>query len=419
MAASEGGKLALLWRGDREARKAATPDNNRFSLLFKHLAALGVHAEPAVYADDMVEEVRTQLLGLDGVLVWVDPISEGRNRVTLDAMLRDVAGRGVWVSAHPDVILKMGVKEVLHATKHLGWGTDTHLYRTVRAFDDEFPRRLRTAGPRVLKQNRGNGGQGVWKVEIVADPAPDATVRVLQARRGSVPEDLPLATFMKQCEAYFAAEGCIVDQPFQPRLPDGMIRCYMAGNKVVGFGHQLIKALIPPPPEGPDSPAAQPGPRIMHPASAPEFQALRAKDGGRMDPSNGATPEHRDGLPADHLGRRFPLWATQRSWRRQLCVVRNQCQLSGPVSRPGLRGDCARRHGPAHIVATNPSGNKRLTMLGVSCAASDDGKPDQKTIQGAAGALGVVEAFVEKDWHVTGSIRFGYGADESGKTNGI
>jgi hypothetical protein len=56
-----------------------------------------------------------------------------------------------------------------------------------------------------------------------------------------------------------------------------MIRCYMGREKVVGFGHQFIKALIPPPPEGPDSDAAQPGPRIMHPASAGPFQALRAK----------------------------------------------------------------------------------------------------------------------------------------------
>jgi hypothetical protein len=68
-----------------------------------------------------------------------------------------------------------------------------------------------------------------------------------------------------------------VDQPFAPRLPDGMIRCYMGGDKVVGFGHQRIKALIPPPPEGPDSPAAQSGPRIMHGPDAPAFAALRAK----------------------------------------------------------------------------------------------------------------------------------------------
>jgi hypothetical protein len=51
----------------------------------------------------------------------------------------------------------------------------------------------------------------------------------------------------------------------------------MGTDKVVGFGHQLIKALLPPPPEGASSPEAQPGPRIMHPASAPDFQALREK----------------------------------------------------------------------------------------------------------------------------------------------
>ena len=86
-------------------------------------------------------------------------------------MLRDVASRGPWVSAHPDVILKMGVKEVLYRTKHLGWGTDTHLYRTAGEFRDAFPARLRRRGPRVLKQNRGNGGQGVWKVELVVRAA--------------------------------------------------------------------------------------------------------------------------------------------------------------------------------------------------------------------------------------------------------
>ena len=100
---------------------------------------------------------------------------------------------------------------------------------------------------------------------------------MLHASRGSLPEDLLLADFLSRCEAYFADGGCIVDQPFQPRLPDGMIRCYMGADKVIGFGHQLIKALIAPPPEGPDSAEAQPGPRIMHPASAQEFQSLRAR----------------------------------------------------------------------------------------------------------------------------------------------
>ena len=270
-------KVAILWRGDRAGRAAATPRNNRYHRVFEELEAHGIHAEPAVFADDLLDEVERQLMAVDGVLVWVNPIDDGLTREKLDLMLRRVASNGPWVSAHPDVILKMGVKEVLRRTKHLGWGTDTHLYRTAAEFRDAFPPRLASSGARVVKQNRGNGGQGVWKVERLSGQGAAETVSVLEARRGSMPEEVALATFMARCENYFASQGCIVDQPFQPRLPDGMIRCYMGIDKVIGFGHQFIKALLPPPADGPDSPAAQPGPRIMHGADAPAFQALRTR----------------------------------------------------------------------------------------------------------------------------------------------
>lgn len=275
-------RVALLWRGDREARAKATPQNNRLRLVFEALAAVGIVAEPAVYAEETADEVREQLLGLDGVLVWVDPISEGRDRVRLDALLRDVASRGVWVSAHPDVILKMGVKEVLYRTRAQGWGTDTDLYATVEDFRTRFPRRLASTGPRVLKQNRGNGGTGVWKVELAESaggaPGDDTPLQVLHARRESQVEPMRLGDFMDRCEAYFTGEGRIIDQPFQPRLPEGMIRCYLTEDRVVGFGRQLIKALMPPP-------AGEPGPRIMSGADYPPFQALRSKMEGEWVPA--------------------------------------------------------------------------------------------------------------------------------------
>jgi hypothetical protein len=274
MTAEPIGKLALLWRGDLETRRQATAENNRWKQIFAEIAALNIHAEPAVYCEEAAEEVREQLLKMDGVLVWVDPLSDGRSRAKLDALLRDVASRGVWISTHPDVTLKMGVKEVLHTTRHLGWGTDTHLYRTPEAFRNEFPQRLQKTGPRVIKQNRGNGGQGVWKVEA---PAAGDLLTVLEARRGSEFVRMSLSAFLENCEPYFAGGGCVIDQPFQERLPDGMIRCYMGTDKVVGFGHQFIKALIPPPPAGAASPEVQPGPRIMHSANALPFQTLRHK----------------------------------------------------------------------------------------------------------------------------------------------
>lgn len=264
-------KVALVWRGDRAARAAATAENNRFHQVFAALRAAGMQPEPAVYDEAFAHEVRAQLLRVDAVLVWVNPLQDGRTRAALDPLLRDVAGRGVLVSAHPDVILKMGVKEVLYRTRGLGWGLDTHLYRTPGALRAAFPERLRSTGPRVLKQNRGNDGQGVWRVEWLADTAPDPQVRVLHALRGSMPETVALSVLMQRCDGYFAQDGCIVDQPYQARLPEGMIRCYMASDKVAGFGHQLIKALVTPPAAGPEAP----GPRMMHPPAAPPFQRLR------------------------------------------------------------------------------------------------------------------------------------------------
>ncbi|MGO8026275.1 Cj0069 family protein [Rhizobium leguminosarum] len=269
-------RIAIVWRGDREARRAATPRNNRFHRIFEELAAVGLAPEPAVFDEEFADEVLEQLLAVDAVLVWVNPLDDGKTRKILDPLLRQVAEAGRFVSAHPDVILKMGVKEVLYETRHIGWGVDTRLYPTAADFRRAFVPTFLAAGPRVLKQNRGNGGQGIWKVELAGTPAGGATsISVLEAKSGSVPETIDLSDFICRCEAYFTEGGCIVDQPFQSRLPEGMIRCYMSGCRVVGFGQQLVKALVAPP-SGPGDPL-QPGPRIMHPASAGPFQTLRAR----------------------------------------------------------------------------------------------------------------------------------------------
>jgi hypothetical protein len=276
--------VALVWRGSAEARQKAAAQTGRLGPLFDAMTAAGLTAVPAVYCDELASEVREQLLGVDGVLVWVDPAAPDGDRSKLDPLLREVASSGVLVSAHPDVILAMGTKEVLVRTKSLGWGSDCHLYRTVEAMRSELPRRLASGATRVLKQYRGNGGNGVYRVELqqpaasrdaTAPPGLDSLVHSQHARFGSAPKDMTLGEFMTRLEKHFEGDGRLIDQPFQQRLADGMIRCYMVRNEVVGYGQQLIKALLPPPPEGLDSPAALPGPRIMHGAEAPEFQRLR------------------------------------------------------------------------------------------------------------------------------------------------
>lgn len=94
-----GGRIAILYPGDDADRANATLENKRFADLFGAFAAQEIHAEPAVYRDDFCAEVHDQLMQLDAVLVWVNPIQDGRNRSVLDAMLREVADAGI-LSAH-------------------------------------------------------------------------------------------------------------------------------------------------------------------------------------------------------------------------------------------------------------------------------------------------------------------------------
>jgi hypothetical protein len=272
--ASKPFKAAVVWRGDRAARDEARGDTSRLKAIFEALARQGIAAEPAVWSEDLTEEVRQQLMAVDGVLVWVDPISTatGDRRGALDALLREVAASGVFVSTHPDVTAAMGVKDVLYTTRDLGWGTDTHRYETLAAFTGAFPARL-AGGARVLKQNRGNGGIGAWRVESVSG----GDVAVLEARGGREPRTLPLAAFVAELTADFDAGGGLVDQPFQARHLEGMVRCYMSGDEVVGFGHQLVRALAP-------AEAGPAGPRLYSGPEDPRFQRLRALMEGDWTP---------------------------------------------------------------------------------------------------------------------------------------
>src|SRR5689334_4501348 len=107
-------RIAILDRGDLQARRRADPSESRFLALFRALADAGARAERAVYDESFADEVRQQLSDVDGVLVWVNPLQDGRDRTVLDAILREVAAAGIFVSAHPDVIGKVATKEVLY-----------------------------------------------------------------------------------------------------------------------------------------------------------------------------------------------------------------------------------------------------------------------------------------------------------------
>ena len=248
---SGGVRIGLLWRveWDPPQPNVSVAETCRLRGVFAAFAELGVAAEPVVYSDETAETVRERLLELDGVLVWVNPVEQGLDRSKLDLVLRAAAAAGVWVSGHPDVILKMATKKVLVDTREMSWGTDTRLYLSASELRAEFPARLVERGALVLKQQRGMGGDGVWKVELDTanrESADDPWVHVQHATRGSSPERLRLGEFLSRCEPYFSGGGLMVEQPFLRRISEGMIRVYLTHNEVVGFAHQYPRGLVPP-----------------------------------------------------------------------------------------------------------------------------------------------------------------------------
>ena len=50
-------RVAVVWRGDREARDTATAENSRLRALFAALAEAGLAPEPAVYNEAFAAEV--------------------------------------------------------------------------------------------------------------------------------------------------------------------------------------------------------------------------------------------------------------------------------------------------------------------------------------------------------------------------
>jgi hypothetical protein len=76
----------------------------------------------------------------------------------------------------------------------MSWGCDTALYRTVEAMRTEL--RCGRGWPTVIKRNRGNGGQGVWKVEALESPRNRPMVRALDATKDAR-EELSLDEFLE------------------------------------------------------------------------------------------------------------------------------------------------------------------------------------------------------------------------------
>ena len=68
------GRVGLLWRGDRRAGASSERADVMLGPLFEAFRKLDVPTQRGVYSDAAADEVGDELLGPDGVLVWLNPI---------------------------------------------------------------------------------------------------------------------------------------------------------------------------------------------------------------------------------------------------------------------------------------------------------------------------------------------------------
>ena len=267
-------KIGLVWHGDREARDTVDLPSSRFAGAATSIELCGMSAVGVIYNDEFLDEVRDQILRLNAIQVWVNPIVGERDRTKLDAMLREVSTRGIRVFTHPDLIMKMGTKQVLIDTRTASFGTDVRVYSSLETLRAGLGSIL-LSGAQVLKQLRGHSGGGIWKFsapEGMTAINGSTLIDLRHAERGCPVERVAYDSAIDRMAVYFDSGGRMFAQPFQSRIGEGMIRLYMVRDEVAGFGHQESVALAP---ENEVGELPDMGPRLYYPPNEPRFSRIQ------------------------------------------------------------------------------------------------------------------------------------------------
>jgi hypothetical protein len=224
--------------------------------------------QPIVYNDDWSQDALADIRKLDAIQVWVNPIADGKDRTILDSILREAALAETLVFTHPDTIMKLGTKRVLVDLKDTSIGSDSYEHPNVEGLRNGLVQRL-PEGARVIKQVRGHSGGGIWLIAPTTQPG---EVLLRHAQRGCPEERIPIDDALERMRPYFDLGHSMFEQPYQDRIGEGMIRVYLVGREVAGFGHQEAVALAPARRDGtlPDM-----GPRLYYPPDEQRFQPIR------------------------------------------------------------------------------------------------------------------------------------------------
>ena len=195
-------------------------------------------------ADRLLEELPQQY---DAYVSRINPGNiPGGEAIYHDMLRRLCDEKGMLGLPHPDAMTNYGAKDALTKLADTDLvPEDTYAYYTIEQFKSQFPIAL-SLGERVLKQNRGSTGQGIWRV-VVEDEREytpgqalplDTKIKCTEAVDNHV-EHHELGAFMDFCEQYIVGEnGMLVDMRFMPRIVEGEIRILLVGDIPIFVVHK-------------------------------------------------------------------------------------------------------------------------------------------------------------------------------------
>merc|ERR1712176_1122070 len=129
----------------------------------------GMSCQVLQYQHESHDEFFNVLKKFDGVMVRCNPgqiNADGENQSRFNDAVRDLKKHNVVAWPSPDVMELMGAKDALVKVKDMPFGLpDTYLYESPAELAEAFKKGVAFA-PRVVKQNRGSSGEGIWIIEL-------------------------------------------------------------------------------------------------------------------------------------------------------------------------------------------------------------------------------------------------------------
>jgi hypothetical protein len=270
-------KLAVVEFNVPGAKNGGTdkgPDGNRIDSIpiANGVVKTGNACDVIKYSFDKHEEFTKQVQQYDALIVRINPgqLSQGTSPGTqerFDNLMNSMLAQGKPVWSSPEVQTRMGAKDALVAINKLTCGLpDTLAYYSAEDLEAGFKKTC-AYQPRVIKQNRGSAGEGIWLCWLQGKDYCSKfgesllndwdRVKLMEMNDNHV-EYHTVREFLEFCvkgpggkagdwksvfpgkylEGGKAAGGQLVDQRLCPRISEGEVRMLMVGDKLQMIIHK-------------------------------------------------------------------------------------------------------------------------------------------------------------------------------------